>query len=100
MAQRGAISRVTLRLALDPQHWRNEEKAAWTSLLINAVDAAAPHIFQIEGYDIGDTLVFIRMRSEIEPTKLRRMLDTNDALIRLRARLADLGARPDYEFED
>jgi hypothetical protein len=94
------MSRVSLRLALDPLHWRNEEKASWASMLVNAVDAAVPHLFDIEGYDIGDTLVYVRMWTDLEPAKLRRMIDTNDALIRLRARLADLGARPEFEFEE
>jgi len=92
--------RVSLRLALDPLHWRNDEKATWASMLVNAVDAATPHLFEIEGYDIGDTLVYIRMWTEVEPAKLKRMVASSDDLIRLRARLADLGARPEYEFEE
>jgi hypothetical protein len=94
------MSRVILRLALDPLHWRNEEKATWASMLVNAVDVAASHLFEIEGYDIGDTLVYVRMWTETPPAKLRKMIRSDDALVRLRARLADLGARPEYEIEE
>lgn len=91
--------RVTLMLGLDPAHWRADDKAGWAISLVAAVDAAAPHLLRVENYEIRDTLVLVSLRTNEPPGRMRQLLAGDDALIRLRARLADLGARPEFEFE-
>ena len=93
-----AESRITLMLALDPADWRSEDRAGWAESLIRAVEAAAPHLLQVEGYEIRDTIMYVRIRAADTPGRMRRLLKEDDALIRLRARLADLGARPEFEI--
>lgn len=94
-----AGSNVIIRLALDPFHWRSEDKAGWAMSLAGAVEAAAPPSLRIEAYEIGDTLVHIRLRSHEEPKRLRKLLQDDEGMRRLRSRLADLGARPEIEIE-
>lgn len=90
---------LRLTLALDPQDWRAADKATWAGTLVDAVDAAAPHLMQVCSYEIGDTLVYVRLRAWEKPARLRRLLRDDEGFRRLRARLADLGARPDLEIE-
>jgi hypothetical protein len=94
-----AESRVTLMLALNPLHWRAGDKASWAMSLIAAVEAAAPDLLRVEGYEIRDTLVYVRTRTNQTPARMRKLLREDDAMMRVRARLADLGARPDFEVE-
>lgn len=94
-----ADSRLTLTLALDPAHWRRHDKAHWAQVLVGAVDAAAPHIMQVERYEISDTLLRVHARAALKPAKLKRTLQADEGFVRLRARLADLGARPEFEIE-
>lgn len=90
---------LTLMLALDPLHWRADDKAGWALSLVGAVDAAAPHLLRVESYEMRDTIIYVRMRTDQPRAKMRRLLRESDALRRLRARLADLGARSEFEFE-
>lgn len=86
-------------LALDPLDWRAEDRLGWATTLVAAVDAAAPHLYHIEGYEIGDTVMYVHLRTFETPAKFRRLLREDEELIRLRARLADLGARMELEVE-
>ena len=93
-------SRVMLRLALDTSHWRRHDRAHWAQVLANAANDAAPHLLHVEGYEIRDTLMVVRMRSSRVPKVLKKLWRDDESLMRLRARLADLGARPEFEVEE
>lgn len=93
------MANVTLLLALDPQDWRASDKAAWAATLADAVDAAAPHLIHVEGYEIRDTLVSMRLQARENGARLKKLLKDDEGFRRLRARLADLGARPSFEIE-
>ncbi|HVY86745.1 MAG TPA: hypothetical protein VG943_16555, partial [Caulobacterales bacterium] len=75
-------TRVVIRVALDPLHWRAENKAGWAMQLAAAAEAGAPHLLEIESYEITDTLVHIRMRSDAHVRALRRRLRDDDAIKR------------------
>lgn len=93
-------TRVTLRLALDPHHWRAHDRGNWAADLAHIADSAAPSWLRVEGFDMGDTVLRIRMFSVEAPKRLRKMLKDHEAIVRLRTRLADFGARPEFEIED
>lgn len=93
-------SRLTLMLALDPLDWRAENKGRWVQSLVNAADAAAPHLLHVESYEVRESLVYVRMRSNRPPRLLSKLLREDESFRRLRARLADMGARGEYEIED
>jgi len=93
-------SRFSIRLALDPYSWRADDRAGWAMTLAHAADAAAPDLAIVESIDIGDTLVYIRMRAYERPQRLKKRLRDDETFIRLRARLADLDARAEYEIDD
>lgn len=84
---------LTLMLALDPLDRRAGDRAGWATQLVAAIDAAAPHLLHVEGYEIGDTVMHVRVRTFETASRFRRLLRDDEELIRLRARLADLGAR-------
>ena len=90
---------LTLMLALDPLDWRAEDRLGWATTLVAAIDAAAPHLYHIEGYEIGDTVMYVRLRTFETLARFRRLLREDEDLIRLRARLADLGARMELDIE-
>ncbi|HWA50544.1 MAG TPA: hypothetical protein VG742_19905 [Dongiaceae bacterium] len=92
--------RVTLRLALDPYSWRAGDKADWAMRLAGATEAAAPQIISVESYEIGDTLIFLRLRTREEPKRLKKLLRNDERFMRLRARLADLDVRPEFEIDE
>ncbi len=92
-------SRIILTLALDTEHWRRHDRAHWAQVLANAVDEAAPHILHVEGYELRDTLMLVRARSNRPPKAIQKMLRQDESFMRLRSRLADLGARSDFEIE-
>lgn len=89
---------VTLMLALDPLDWRAGDKATWAQTLVGAVEAAAPRLLDVEGYEIRDTIVFVRLRAQEPRGRFVRRLREDESFRRLRARLADLGARPEFEI--
>lgn len=93
-------TRVTLRLALDPHHWRAHDRAGWAMDLAAIADKAAPSFLRVEGYELGDTLISIRMFSGESANRLRKRLKEDASIVRLRTRLADLGARPEFEIEE
>lgn len=69
-------------------------------MLVDAVAAAAPHITKVESYSIGDTLVYIRLRSLEDTERTKRLIRRDEGLVRLSARLADFGARAEFEFDE
>lgn len=93
------MANLTLLLALDPLDWRAGDKASWAAVLADAVDAAAPHLLRVEGYEISDTLVHMRLQARESGARLKKRLRDDESFRRLRARLADLGARPAFEVE-
>jgi hypothetical protein len=93
-------TRVTLRLALDTMSLRNYDKSSWAMELVEMADRGAPQILRVEGYELGETVLTIRMVS-FEPVKrLRKLLQDDYAVNRLRAQLGDNGARPDFEIDE
>mgnify|MGYP001198620932 FL=1 len=95
-----AESRVILTLALDGSHWRRHDRAHWAQVLASAANEAAPHLLHVETYELRDTLMVLRMRSSQAAKRLRKLWHDDENLMRLRARLADLGASPDFEIEE
>jgi hypothetical protein len=94
-------TRVVLRLALDPQSLRAYyDKATWAQELADIADNAVPQLLRVAGYDLGEMLLTIRMVSGEPPRRLRKLLRDHDGVKRLRARLADLGARPEFEIDE
>lgn len=93
-------SRVVLTLALDMTHWRRHDRAHWAQVLANAANDAAPHLLHVEGYELGDTLMVVRMRSNRAPKQIIKLWRDDESFMRLRARLADLGARTEFEVEE
>jgi hypothetical protein len=93
-------SRVVLTLMLDMTHWRRHDRGHWAQVLANAADEAAPQWMQVVGYELGDTLLTLRLRSNRPAKQLRKLWNDHDVFLRLKARLADLGARADFEAED
>lgn len=90
---------LTLALALDPSSWRAHDKLAWASNLINVVETAAPYVWRVEGYELGDTMLYVRLRTNQKRAQMRKLLRHDEKFMRLRVRLADLGARPEFQFE-
>lgn len=94
-----ADNRVTLMLALDPSYWRADDKIGWAQSLVGAVETGAPYLLHVEGYEIHDTTLYVQMRTNETQQRLRKLLRDDDGLKRLRMRLADMGARPRFEFD-
>jgi hypothetical protein len=99
VAKRRATSRITIRLAIDPWHWRDDDKAAWALALAKAADEAAPLFMRVKSYEVGDVLVHIHLRSDEEPARMRKLFRDDEDLKQLVAWFADIGARPDIEVE-
>jgi hypothetical protein len=97
--KRGASSLITIRLAIDPWQWRDDDKAAWALALAKAADEAAPLFMRVKSYEVGDVLVHIRLRSDEEPARMRKLFREDEDLQQLMAWYAELGARADVEVE-
>ena len=95
-----AKSRVILTLALDSSHWRRHDRAFWAQTLAEAANAAAPNLVRVEDYELRDTLMIVRMRSRRPVKAMRKLWEEHEGFMRLRSRLADLGARPEFEVEE
>lgn len=93
-------SLIIMTLALDVEHWRRHDRAHWAQVLANAVDEAAPHVLHVESYELRDTLMYVKARSNRAPKAVKKLLRDSEDFIRLRSRLADLGARPEFEIEE
>ena len=92
--------RLILTLALQPEHWRRHDRAFWAQTLAAAIDEAAPHMMRVDSYELQDMMVIVRARSNRAPKIVRKLLRDDENLLRLRARLVDLGAQADIEIED
>ena len=99
MAKRPASSLITIRLALDPWHWRDDDKAAWALALAKAADEAAPIFMRVKSYEVGDVVVHIHLRSDEEPARMRKLFRDDEDLRGLMAWFAEVGARPDVHVE-
>jgi hypothetical protein len=95
-----AESRVLLTLALDPQHWRRHDRGFWAQTLAAAIDEAAPHMMRVEAYELHDMMLVVRARAKRAPKAMKKLLRDDEGFWRLRSRLADLGARPEFEVEE
>ena len=94
-----AESHVLLTLALQPDHWRRHDRGFWAQTLAAAVDEAAPHLMRVDTYELHDMMLVVRVRANRGPKAMRKLLRDEESLVRLRARLVDLGARADVEIE-
>ncbi|MFZ2030840.1 MAG: hypothetical protein WAU68_11065 [Vitreimonas sp.] len=92
--------RILMTLALAPEHWRRHDKGFWAQTLAAAVDEAAPHMMRVDTYELHDMMVVVRARSNRPPKAMKKLLRDDESFQRLRSRLADLGAQPDFEIED
>lgn len=93
-------TKVTLTLALDLTHWRRHDRAFWAQTLAAAANEAAPHIMHVESYELSDTMMILRMRSNRPPKTVRKLWRDDVIFTRLRARLADLGAHTEFDVEE
>lgn len=91
-------SRVLLTLALEPEHWRRHDRGYWAQILAGAVDDAAPELMRVTTYELQDTLILVHARAKRPAKVMKKLLRKDDAFMRLRSRLVDLGARPDIEI--
>jgi hypothetical protein len=95
-----AESRVLLTLALDPGHWRRHDRGFWAQVLAGAVDDAAPQLLRVEAYELHDMMMLVRARARRPAKTMKKLLRDDESFMRLRSRLADLGARADIEIEE
>lgn len=99
MAERGE-SRILVTLELEAGHWRRHDQGHWAQSLAGAIDDAAPEVMRVETYELRDMIVLVRARANRPPKAFKKMMREDEGFRRLRARLADLGARADIEVED
>jgi len=92
--------RITVMLALQPEHWRRHDRAFWAQTLAAAIDEAAPHVMRVDTYELHDMMLVVRARARRAPKAMKRLLRDDESFQRLRSRLVDLGARTDFEIED
>jgi hypothetical protein len=89
-----------MRLALQPEHWRRHDRAFWMQTIANAINDAAPDLMRVETYELHDMMLVVRTRANRPPKAVRKLLRDDESFRRLKARLVDLGARPEFEIED
>lgn len=92
--------RITMTLALQPEHWRRHDRAFWAQTLAAAIDEAAPHVMRVDKYELHDMMLVVRARARRTPKVMKKLLRDDESFHRLRSRLVDLGARTDFEIED
>jgi len=92
--------RLTMTLALQPEHWRRHDRGFWAQTLAAAIDEAAPHMMRVDSYELQDMMVVVRARARRAPKVMKKALRDDESFLRLRARLVDLGAQADIEIED
>ncbi len=93
-------SRMTLTLTLDPAHWRRHDRAFWARVLAQAVDEAAPELARVESYEMRDAMIYVRVRCARPAKQMRKLLHDDEKLLRLRARMVDLGAEAEFAIEE
>jgi hypothetical protein len=92
--------RITMTLALQPEHWRRHDRAFWAQTLACAIDEAAPHMMRVDTYELHDMMLVVRARAKRAPKAMKTLLHDDESFQRLRQRLVDLGAQADFEIED
>lgn len=95
-----AGSRIVVTLTLDQTHWRRHDRAFWAQVLAAAADEAAPEIARVEAYEMHDTVVYVRMLTRRPAKQMQKLLRDDERFLRLRSRLVDLGAQPEFEIEE
>lgn len=91
---------ITVTLTLDQSHWRRHDRAFWAQVLATAADEAAPEIARVEAYEMHDTVVYVRMLARRSSKQMQKLLRDDERFSRLRSRLVDLGAEPEFEIEE
>ncbi len=99
MAQRDE-TRLLLTLALEPDHWRRHDRGFWVQALAGAIDDSSPGLMRVDTYELRDMMVLVRVRANRSAKAIKKLMRDDDSFRRLRARLADLGARAEIEIED
>jgi hypothetical protein len=99
VAQRVA-SRIVLDLKLDQDHWRRHDRAFWAQTLAAAADEAARHLMRVESYEMEESRVLLRLRGRYPAKEMTRRWENDETLMRLRARLFDLGGTAAFAVED
>lgn len=92
--------RLTLTLALEPEHWRRHDRAFWAQTLAAAIDEAAPHMMRVDTYELRDMMLVVHARANRPPRTMKKVLRDDESFQRLRSRLVDLGARADIAIVD
>jgi hypothetical protein len=92
--------RILFLLELAPEHWRRHDRAFWARTLAAAIDEAAPHMMRVESYELQDMMVRVHVRAKRARKVMWKLLSEDERFLRLRSRLTDLGAQPEFEFED
>ncbi len=92
-------SRILMKLALQPDHWRRHDQGYWAQTLAAAIDEAAPHMMRVDTYELRDMMLLVHARASRAPKTMKKLLRDDESFLRLRSRLVDLGARTDIEVE-
>lgn len=92
-------ARIVMTLMLEPGHWRRHDRAHWAQVLAAAIDDAAPGVMRVESYELGETVLLVRCGTNRTSKEMQKLLQADDAFLRLRARLFDLGASAEFEVE-
>jgi hypothetical protein len=98
VAERGEC-RILMTLELEAGHWRRHDQGNWAQSLAGAIDDAAPSVMRVDTYELRDMMLLVRVRANRPPKAFRKLMREDESFRRLRARLADLGARTDIEIE-
>jgi hypothetical protein len=91
---------IVMTLLLEPGHWRRHDRSYWMQMLASAIDDAAPDVMRVDAYELCDMTLHVRARANRGPKAMMKLLSEDERFRRLRARLIDLGARPEFEVED
>jgi hypothetical protein len=92
-------SRIVFLLELEPEHWRRHDRAFWARTLADAIEQAAPDTMRVETYELDDTMVRVHVRARHAPKTMWKLLSEEERFLRLRSRLIDLGAHPEFEIK-
>jgi len=91
--------RILFLLELEPEHWRRHDRAFWARTLAEAVEQAAPDTMRVETYELHDMVVHVHVRAKRAPKVMWKLLSEDERFLRLRSRLIDLGAHPEFEIK-
>lgn len=92
--------RILFLLDLEPEHWRRHDRAFWARTLASAVEETAPETLRVETYELQDMKLLVRAKAKYAPKTMWKLLSEDEKFLRLRARLIDLGAHPEFEIGD